>query len=128
MPSTAVTDTAVESFLIEGGHALNGSVRAAGNKNAALPILAACVLTDEPVQLSNVPHIGDVETMVALLADLGVDVGWTAPNELRVHAADLEKTDLDQELCGRIRASFLLAGPLLSRAGRALVPPPGGDV
>lgn len=128
MPSTAITDAVMQAFVIEGGHPLNGSVRAAGNKNAALPILAACVLTDELVQLSNVPRIGDVETMVALLADLGVDVAWTGPNELRVHAADLDKTDLDEELCVKIRASFLLAGPLLARAGRALVPPPGGDV
>ncbi|MBD0339217.1 MAG: UDP-N-acetylglucosamine 1-carboxyvinyltransferase [Thermoleophilia bacterium] len=118
----------MESFVIEGGRPLSGHVRAAGNKNAALPILAACLLTAEPVTLANVPRIRDVETMIELLADLGVDVEWTGPNELRVQAADVEKTDLDPELCSRIRASILLAGPLLTRFGRASVPPPGGDV
>ncbi|MBD0339190.1 MAG: UDP-N-acetylglucosamine 1-carboxyvinyltransferase, partial [Thermoleophilia bacterium] len=118
----------MESFVIEGGRPLSGHVRAAGNKNAALPILAACLLTAEPVTLANVPRIRDVETMIELLADLGVDLEWTGPNELRVQAADVEKTDLDPELCSRIRASILLAGPLLTRFGRASVPPPGGDV
>ena len=114
--------------MIEGGRPLNGRVKAAGNKNGALPILAACLLTTEPVLLQNVPRILDVETMIALVRDLGVDVEWTGLNELRVHAADLEKVELDAELASRIRASFLLAGPLLARAGRAVVPPPGGDV
>ncbi len=118
----------MDSFLIEGGHPLAGTIRAAGNKNGALPILAACVLTGEPVQLSNVPRIRDVETMVELLADIGVDVAWTGANEVAVHAAEVTKLDLDEELCREIRASFLLAGPLLARFGRATVPPPGGDV
>jgi UDP-N-acetylglucosamine 1-carboxyvinyltransferase len=118
----------MQSFVIEGGRPLNGTVRAAGNKNGALPILAACVLTDEPVRLVNVPRIRDVETMVELLADLGADIEWSGPNEVRVHAADIEKHELDEELCRQIRASFLLAGPLLARLGRAVVPPPGGDV
>ena len=118
----------MQSFVIEGGRPLNGTVRAAGNKNGALPILAACLLTEEPVQLTNVPRIRDVETMVELLADLGADVEWTGPNEVRVHAADLGKHELDEELCREIRASFLLAGPLLARLGRVVVPPPGGDV
>jgi len=103
-------------------------VRAAGNKNGALPILAATLLTQEPVTLANVPRIRDVETMLELLADLGADVVWTAPNEVRVHTADVAKHELDPDLCGRMRASFLLAGPLLSRFGEAIVPPPGGDV
>jgi len=118
----------MESFVIEGGHPLNGRVRAAGNKNAALPIVAACLLTDEPVTLANVPSILDVETMLELVADLGVEVERLGPGELRIHAADTPRHELDEELCRRIRASVLLAGPLLARCGRAVVPPPGGDV
>src|ERR671922_388110 len=117
----------MESFLIEGGRPLSGTVRAAGNKNGALPILAACLLTDEPVTLANVPRILDVDTMVELLFDLGADIDWIGANELRVHAAELRKHRLDADLCSRMRASFLLAGPLLSRLGAAVVPPPGGD-
>jgi UDP-N-acetylglucosamine 1-carboxyvinyltransferase len=128
MPNTAVADAVMEAFVIEGGRPLSGSVRAAGNKNGALPILAACLLTREPVQLTNVPRIRDVETMLELLADVGADVEWTAPNTVRVHAFDLRKRHLDTELCSRMRASFLLAGPLLSRLGGVSVPPPGGDV
>jgi UDP-N-acetylglucosamine 1-carboxyvinyltransferase len=117
-----------ESFVIEGGRPLNGRITAAGNKNGALPILAACLLTSEPVVLQNVPRIRDVETMIALIAALGADAEWTGPNEVRVNAADLSSHELDPELASRIRASFLLAGPLLARRGRASVPPPGGDV
>jgi UDP-N-acetylglucosamine 1-carboxyvinyltransferase len=123
-----VTSRAAESFVITGGRPLNGTIRAAGNKNGALPILAACLLTDEPVRLTNVPHIRDVETMVELIGDLGADIEWTAPNEIRVHAAELSSHELDPTLASQIRASFLLAGPLLARSGRASVPPPGGDV
>src|SRR6059058_1902957 len=123
-----VASRAAESFVIEGGRALNGTIRAAGNKNGALPIVAACLLTDEPVRLTNVPHIRDVETMVELIGDLGADTEWTAPNEIRVHAAELSSHELDPTLASQIRASFLLAGPLLARSGRASVPPPGGDV
>jgi UDP-N-acetylglucosamine 1-carboxyvinyltransferase len=124
----AVTSRAAESFVIEGGRRLSGTVRAAGNKNGALPILAACLLTDEPVTLSNVPRILDVDTMVELLFDLGADVEWVGANELRVHAGDIRKHSLDADLCSRMRASFLLAGPLLARRGGAVVPRPGGDV
>ena len=119
---------AMQSFVIEGGRPLSGTVRASGNKNGALPILAACVLASEKVRLSNVPRIRDVETMVELLADLGADVEWTGPNEVRIDPRDLSRTDLDAELAREIRASFLLAGPLLARFGRVTVPPPGGDV
>jgi UDP-N-acetylglucosamine 1-carboxyvinyltransferase len=126
--STAVTDALAESFVIEGARSLNGTIRASGNKNGALPILAACVLSPEPIVLRNVPRIRDVETMIELIVDLGADVEWLGPNEVRVHAAELAKTELDEELCSRIRASVLLAGPLLARYGRAIVPPPGGDV
>src|SRR5919199_2291224 len=128
MPSTAVADALMETLVIEGSQPLNGRIRAAGNKNGALPILAACLLTTEPVTLRNVPHIRDVETMLELLADVGAAVEWLAPNEVRVHAAEVVKYELDEELCSRIRASFLLAGPLLARCGRVSVPPPGGDV
>src|SRR5579864_7925527 len=104
----AVTSRAAQSFVIEGGRALHGTVRAAGNKNGALPIIAACLLTDEPVLLTNVPRILDAETMIELLLDLGVDVEWQGSNELRVHAAEVRKHELDAYLCSRIRASFLL--------------------
>jgi UDP-N-acetylglucosamine 1-carboxyvinyltransferase len=128
MTSIAVQDTVVESFVIQGGHPLSGTIRAEGNKNGALPILAACLLTDEPVVLHNVPRILDVETMLALLEHLGADIDWLGANELRVHAADIRTHEVHEELASRIRASFLLAGPLLARVGRASVPPPGGDV
>jgi UDP-N-acetylglucosamine 1-carboxyvinyltransferase len=114
--------------VIEGGRRLSGRVRAAGNKNGALPILAACLLTDEPVTLTNLPRISDVETMVELIQGLGVEIEWTAANEARVHAVDLVTHEIDDRLAERIRASFLLAGPLLARVGRASLPPPGGDV
>ena len=125
---TAVADALKQSFVIEGGFRLSGRVRATGNKNAALPILAACLLTDQPVTLENVPRINDVETMLALLRHTGAEADWTGPSEVRIHAADVATTELDEELCREIRASILLAGPLLARCGRATVPPPGGDV
>ncbi|HEY6835731.1 MAG TPA: UDP-N-acetylglucosamine 1-carboxyvinyltransferase [Gaiellaceae bacterium] len=128
MAQTVVSERLAESFVIEGGRPLSGTVRAAGNKNGALPILAACLLTDEPVVLHNVPRIRDVETMMALIADLGAEVEWTGPNDVRVHAATRSSHELDAGLAKQIRASFLLAGPLLAREGRAIVPPPGGDV
>jgi UDP-N-acetylglucosamine 1-carboxyvinyltransferase len=126
--SSAVAESLAESFVIEGGRPLTGRVRAAGNKNGALPILAATLLASEPVTLANVPRLRDVETMVELLLDVGAEAEWLGPNEIRVDAAGVHKTDLDPALCSRIRASFLLAGPLLARFGRASVPPPGGDV
>ncbi len=128
MTETVVASTVTESFVIEGGQPLHGRVTAAGNKNGVLPILAACVMTSEPVVLHNVPRIRDVDTMLALIADLGADVEWIGPNDVRVHAADVRKTELDRDLCSQMRASFLLAGPLLVRAGIAIVAPPGGDV
>src|SRR6266480_4104224 len=128
MSQTAVIGRAAESFLIEGGRALHGRIRAAGNKNGALPILAACLLTAEPVTLRNVPRIADVETMLELLNDLGADADWASQNEVHVHAAGVTKQELDDELCSRMRASFLLAGPLLARLGAVSAPPPGGDV
>src|SRR5918911_1676574 len=124
----AVAPAVPEAFVIEGGAALSGRIRTAGNKNGALPILAATLLADEPVTLSNVPRIRDVETMIDLLNGLGADAEWTGANEVRVDASGLSSHEVDAELAERIRASFLLAGPLLARFGRASVPPPGGDV
>ena len=128
MSQTAVIGRAAEAFVIEGGRPLYGRIRAAGNKNGALPILAACILTTEPVVLRNVPRIADVETMLELLHDVGAEVEWTGPNEVQIQAADVSKQELDEELCSRMRASFLLAGPLLARLGSVSAPPPGGDV
>jgi UDP-N-acetylglucosamine 1-carboxyvinyltransferase len=126
--SSAVAESLAESFVIRGGRPLTGRVRAAGNKNGALPILAASLLASEPVTMTNVPRIRDVETMVELLLDVGADAEWLGQNEIRVDSTGAHRSDLDPELCSRIRASFLLAGPLLARFGRARVPPPGGDV
>jgi len=128
MSTTLVSQSLVESFVIEGGQPLNGRVRAAGNKNAALPIIAACLLTDEPVTLQNVPRIRDVETMLELAADIGVDVERRGPGEIRIHADETPRHELNEDLCRKIRASILFAGPLLARCGRALSPPPGGDI
>jgi UDP-N-acetylglucosamine 1-carboxyvinyltransferase len=124
----AVAPAIADAFVIEGAHPLSGRIPAAGNKNGALPILAACLLSDEPVTLTNVPRIRDVDTMLELLSDLGADAGWTGPNEARVHTAAVSRSTPDPRLCSTIRASFLLAGPLLARFGNATMPPPGGDV
>ncbi|MGB2712263.1 MAG: UDP-N-acetylglucosamine 1-carboxyvinyltransferase [Conexibacter sp.] len=118
----------MEKFVIQGGVPLSGTVVAAGNKNGALPILASALLTDDEVVVRNVPRIRDVEAMVALIAALGARVEWTGENEVAIRADGIASTDVDRELSERIRASFLLAGPLLARHGRALMPPPGGDV
>ena len=93
MSQTAVIGHAAEAFVIEGGRPLHGRIQAAGNKNGALPILAACVLTSEPVELRNVPRIADVETMIELLNDVGAEAEWTGPNDLHIHAADVTKQD-----------------------------------
>ena len=118
----------MEKFVIEGGVPLSGTVVPAGNKNGALPILAACLLTDEEVTLRNVPRISDVDAMLALLASLGASVTWTAQGEVHVNASEVSHTQVDRELGEQIRASFLLAGPLLARFGHAVMPPPGGDI
>jgi UDP-N-acetylglucosamine 1-carboxyvinyltransferase len=115
-------------FLVQGGRPLNGTVRPAGNKNAALPILAATLLADGPVDLANIPRINDVEMMVALLVDLGATAAWTGPNALRIDARAAVSKPLDPALCAKIRASILFAAPLLARFGRVWLPPPGGDV
>ena len=115
-------------FLVRGGRALRGTIRPAGNKNAALPILASTVLADGPMELDNIPRIRDVETMLDLLVDLGASVEWTGPNLVRVDARGVRPKPLDPKLCAKIRASILLAGPLLARFGSVTLPPPGGDV
>src|SRR5438128_2316440 len=116
------------SFRVSGGRPLKGTIRPAGNKNAALPILAATLLADGPCRIDNVPHIRDVETMLELLAHLGAAVAWTAPNSVEVNTAAAEPRELDPKLSARISASILLAGPMLARFGRVNLPPPGGDV
>ena len=115
-------------FVVQGGRPLSGTVRPAGNKNAALPILAATLLADGPVDLGNVPKIRDVEMMMALLEDLGARVAWTGSNTVRVDPAGVTSKPLDPGLCAKIRASILLAAPLLARFGQVELPPPGGDV
>jgi UDP-N-acetylglucosamine 1-carboxyvinyltransferase len=116
----------MDKFVIQGGEPLSGEIRVAGNKNAALPILAASLLSEEELILENVPRIRDTEAQVALLESLGVRAVW-APNELRLEAAAVSDTAVSEDLSARIRASFLLAGPLLARFGEARMPPPGGD-
>jgi UDP-N-acetylglucosamine 1-carboxyvinyltransferase len=118
----------MEKLLIEGGVPLSGTIVPAGNKNAALPLLACSLLTDEPVVLDNVPQIRDVEAMLELLAALGVKVDRRAPNTVVLQADDVRTTAVDAGLAERIRASFLTAGPLLTRFHAATMPPPGGDV
>src|SRR5262245_32741418 len=118
----------MEKFVIEGGVPLSGTVVPAGNKNAALPLLACALLTEEPVALHNVPRIRDTEALLDLLADLGVTVERPDTNTVVLCAANVQTTEVDAGLAERIRASFLVAGPLLARFGRAVLPPPGGDV
>jgi UDP-N-acetylglucosamine 1-carboxyvinyltransferase len=117
-----------QHFVVEGGRPLHGIVRPAGNKNAALPMIAAALLGDGPSDLVNVPRIRDVELQLELLADIGAAVAWTGPGRLRIDPASLRPQPLDPDLCRRLRASILLAGPLLARFGQVTLPPPGGDV
>ena len=116
------------SFIVDGGRALRGRVKPAGNKNAALPMMAAALLTDEPVRLDNVPNIRDVHTMLDLLGALGVESHWDRPGSLSLRAEAVRSEALEPSLASRIRASILLAGPMLARAGHLRLPPPGGDV
>ncbi len=123
-----VRRTMSECFRVIGGTALKGTVRPAGNKNAALPIIAATLLADGPSELVNVPRIRDVDALLNLIADLGADVSWTGDHTLTIDPGAVEPKRLDPDLCSSIRASILLAGPLLARFGRVTLPPPGGDV
>lgn len=116
------------TFVVEGGHRLEGRIRPAGNKNAALPCLAAAVLCAEPVSYENVPRIRDVLTFLMIIESLGADVTWTGPNEVTIDAGGVRTDKVDADMARRIRASVLLAGPLLARFGHVELPPPGGDV
>src|SRR5712691_3739369 len=117
----------MSTLLIEGGQRLSGSVEVEGNKNAALPLLAACLLTTEECVLTNVPRIGDVEVMARLLLDVGAEVEGIGSSTLRVRCPEVVKDEPDAALVGRLRGSVLLMGPLLARRGRARLAQPGGD-
>ncbi|MBP7829407.1 MAG: UDP-N-acetylglucosamine 1-carboxyvinyltransferase [Kiritimatiellae bacterium] len=114
-------------FIIHGQRKLAGEYRPVGNKNAVLPMLAACLLTDEPVTLRNVPDIRDVEVMLALLEGVGVGVARER-DRVTLQAGSIRRRRLDPELCRRVRASILLAAPLAARHGSCVLPPPGGDI
>lgn len=118
----------MDQFVITGGVPLKGTITASGNKNAALKLLPACLLTDEPVILHNIPNIQDVRSTILVLQDLGVDITEIGPGSFRVHAQNVAKTALDPDLAGRTRASVVFAGPMLARMGRITLPLPGGDV
>ncbi|MDO9085895.1 MAG: UDP-N-acetylglucosamine 1-carboxyvinyltransferase [Anaerolineaceae bacterium] len=118
----------MEKFIIEGGHALQGEFTPSGNKNAALPILAATLLTDEPIILHNMPNILDVIAMKNLLESLGVNIEELNENSWKIQAKEISFKNLDPDLCRKIRASILLAGPMVARTGNLILPPPGGDV
>ncbi len=115
-------------YIVEGGHRLSGSIEPSGNKNAALPIIAAALLSEHEVTLENVPRIRDTETLVQLLKAVGAEAEWRERNTLVIHAREIRTDELDPNLCANIRASILLAGPLLARCGHVVLPPPGGDV
>ncbi len=118
----------MDKFIIQGGKPLSGEVTPSGNKNAALPLLAACLLTDEPVILHNLPEIRDVVTMRNLLTSLGVEIERLGNHSWRIQARQVHPADLDPDICRGIRASILLAGPMVARSGELQLPPPGGDV
>src|SRR3981081_3772068 len=115
-------------FIVEGGKSLSGSIRPSGNKNAALPIVAAALVSPNLVHLDNVPRIRDIETLVELIRSVGASMEWVGQNALDIHAKELRPADLNPTLCAKIRASILLAAPLLARCGHVTLPPPGGDV
>ena len=117
-----------DQFIIEGGHPLRGIVKPSGNKNAAFPVLAACLLTEEPLVVRNVPEIEDVRTFRRLLQNMGVQIERLAPGSFRLQARNLLSSRPDSELFGQIRGSLVLTGALLSREGQATLPAPGGDV
>jgi len=118
----------MEQLIINGQKPLHGEVTPSGNKNAALPMLAGCLLTAEPVVLRNVPDIRDVQCMIELLRQLGVSFEAAGPHAWRIQAARVSPKDLDPDICRKIRASILLAGPMLAREGKIRLPTPGGDV
>ena len=118
----------MHQYVIEGGFPLKGRIKASGNKNSALPCLAATLLTDQPVTLQNLPEIEDVHVMIEILKVLGSSVEKLGHNEYRLQTLDIKREEIPPHLSQKIRASILLAGPMLARKGRVLLPPPGGDV
>ncbi|MCB9444928.1 MAG: UDP-N-acetylglucosamine 1-carboxyvinyltransferase [Ardenticatenaceae bacterium] len=118
----------MSKFIIVGGHPLRGTITASGNKNAALKLIPACILTDQPVVLHNVPDIQDVRNTILIIQDLGVDATDLGGGSWRFHAQKISKTILDEKLAGRTRASFVFSGPMLARLGEVTLPLPGGDV
>ena len=118
----------MDKFIIHGGKPLTGTMVPSGNKNAALPLMAACLLTEEPIVLHNMPNITDTQTMRNLMESLGVQVRQIDASSYEFQAKDIHPSDLDPDLCRQIRASILLAGPMLARSGELKLPPPGGDV
>lgn len=118
----------MDRFVVLGGTPLKGDVTASGNKNAALKLLAACILTDEPVVLHNVPDIADIRAIMEIIRRLGVQIEPVKDNSWRIHARQIETHVLDRALASQIRASIVIAGPLLAREGKIELPPPGGDV
>lgn len=117
----------MDRFVVQGGLPLHGEITPTGNKNAALPMLAACLLTDQPLVLRRVPDIEDVRVMCEVLAELGVQISWES-DVVRLQASHVDPDRLSPTLCRKIRGSILLAGPLLARCKRAQLPSPGGDV
>jgi len=115
------------SFIVEGGIPLSGEVTPSGNKNEALPVLAATLMAQTPFEITNIPYIGDIHSMIQVLKGLGVDITNREPDTLLINPAEVNEQDPDQSLCAKIRASFLLAGPLLARRGHITLPRPGGD-
>lgn len=117
----------MEQFVIEGGHPISGTIKAGGNKNAAIKMIPACLLTDEPVTLHNMPDIGDVRTTLDIMRQLGAAVTWLDSNTVRIHAESIHTSDIDPALATKIRASVVFAGPMLARCGQVRLPIPGGD-
>lgn len=115
-------------YLVDGSFPLNGTIKASGNKNAALPCIAAALLTDEEVVLSNIPDIEDVAVMLGILKSFGASVETTGPGIYRITVSDVRSSDIPSEYAKKIRASILFAGPLLARTGKVTLPPPGGDI
>ncbi|MEP6985584.1 MAG: UDP-N-acetylglucosamine 1-carboxyvinyltransferase [Chloroflexota bacterium] len=117
----------MEQFVIEGGKPLSGTIKASGNKNAAIKMIPACLLTDEAVILRNMPKIGDVLTTLDIMRQLGADITWLDDTSVRIHAQHIKTTEIDSALASKIRASIVFAGPMLARMGRIHLPIPGGD-
>lgn len=127
-PPITIGENDMSKFVIEGGQPLQGTITASGNKNAAIKLLPACLLTDEPVTLHNIPDIADVQVALDILADLGADVARLGANSWRIHAANVRKTEISRTLASQSRASFVFSGPMLARLGTVSLPLPGGDV